>query len=265
MIAMTSFGKLLREATRTSDGFRLDVPASWHQGRTAYGGLSAAIALEAARQVGGEGLPPLRSAQVAFVGPVNGPIEARARLLRRGRNATWIGAELSREGEVVLTATFVFNGQIESGLVIEGTPAPAGLIPVEEAVPFPPGAASPAFLRTHCEVRYAVPRGTEKHPEICWWVRLRDREGLNPLTEVVLIGDALPPGVMPLLDRRVPISSMNWHINVLDAAPTTRDGWWLLRDHGDQARHGASSDTLHLWTADGRPVLAGLQSVAIFG
>ena len=102
-----SLGQLLAAAEPLTGGFRLAIPESWHQGRTAYGGLTAALALHAARQVGGADLPPLRSAQVSFVGPVYGEIEARARVLRRGRNAVWIAAELLRDGEVGTSATLV--------------------------------------------------------------------------------------------------------------------------------------------------------------
>jgi hypothetical protein len=53
------------------------------QGRTTYGGCSAALCLEAAKRLlrdqrhsaGAAELPPLRSAQVAFVGPAGGDVK----------------------------------------------------------------------------------------------------------------------------------------------------------------------------------------------
>ena len=68
-----SLPAVLAARERTSDGFTLGIPQTWHQGRTAYGGFSAALALEAARLIGGEQLgegklPPLRSALVSFAG-----------------------------------------------------------------------------------------------------------------------------------------------------------------------------------------------------
>ena len=44
---MTGFGGLLAEAESLDDGLALTVPETWHQGRTAYGGLSASLCLEA--------------------------------------------------------------------------------------------------------------------------------------------------------------------------------------------------------------------------
>jgi len=57
------------ESLDISNAYQL--PDSWLQGRTAYGGLTAALALAAAQQSGSEGLPPLRSAQVSFIAPVS--------------------------------------------------------------------------------------------------------------------------------------------------------------------------------------------------
>ena len=79
-----SFAALLAGAEPREGGFDVAIPPDWHQGRTAYGGLSAALALESASRVGGE-MPPLRSCQVGFVGPLYGPVDVRARVLRRGR------------------------------------------------------------------------------------------------------------------------------------------------------------------------------------
>ena len=55
----------------------------WLQGRTAYGGASAAVALMAAKTAYPD-LPPLRSVQIAFVGPLAGDVTATPALLRRG-------------------------------------------------------------------------------------------------------------------------------------------------------------------------------------
>ena len=102
-----SFPELLAGAEARDLGFVVNIPEDWHQGRTAYGGFSSALALSAALQIGGE-LPPLRSAQLSMIAPLFGEVEARARVLRRGRNATWIASEILRDFEVFFTAIFVF-------------------------------------------------------------------------------------------------------------------------------------------------------------
>lgn len=251
-------------AELSADGFATTIPASWLQGRTAYGGFSAGLALSAARRVGGQ-LPPLRSAQISFVGPLYGAVEVRARLLRRGKNAVWVSAEITRDGEVGLLASFVFMGAVDSALHLNDRPVPEGLIPVEQAQSFTFNDHTPAFLRHNFEARFALPREGEKQPEICWWLRVRDHAALDPMIGLLLIADSLPPGVLPLLKPHVPVSSMQWQANVLTPLPTTRDGWWLLRSAADYSENGCSSQRMAIWNADGAAVMAGMQSVAVFG
>jgi acyl-CoA thioesterase len=243
-------------------GFAARIPDDWMQGRTSYGGFSSALALEAARALAAD-LPPLRSAQVAFVGPLYGEVEIRARLLRRGKNATWISAELSCEAGVGMVATFVFMGPVDSALHLHEVPPPSGWIAPEQAVSFPEG-RGPGFA-AHFDRCFALPRSAERRPELTWWVRIKDEEGLDPMVALMLLGDALPPGVMPLIESRSPVSSMTWQMNLLTPLPLTRDGWYMLRSAGNYAEQGCSSQDMAIWNADGVAIATGMQSIAIFG
>jgi acyl-CoA thioesterase len=258
-----SLSAILDGAEPLEDGFGTAIPADWHQGRTAYGGFSAALALSAAMKLGGV-MPPLRSAQVSFVGPLSGAVTARAKVLRSGRNATWVAAEIAGEGGVGLTATFVFMGPVDSALHLNDRSLPEGLIPVDAAQTLPTERGA-IFLRNHFDVRFALPRSEAKRPEMCWWLRARETQGLDPMVALLLCADGLPPGVMALLPPVTPVSSMGWQMNLLTPAPTTRDGWWLLRSTGDYAEQGCSSQLMEIWNTDGEAVAVGMQSVAVFG
>ena len=253
--------EILATGAFETDSCRFAIPAEWMQGRTSYGGLSSALALETARRLH-PGLPPLRSAAISFIGPLAGEVTVTARELRKGRNATWIAAEVASEAGVGLAASFVFMGPVASALHLNDAPPPAGWIAPEDALPLPPR-SGPGFIGNF-EVRFGLPRSDKPLPELCWWVRLRDRTGLDPMVELMAIADALPPGVMPLL-RAGPVSSMTWLVNLLTPAPVTRDGWWLVRAAGNYAENGCSSQDMGVWNADGEPVAMGMQSIALFG
>ena len=257
-----SLPEILAAARPTETGLVATIPSNWMQGRTSYGGLSSALALSAARGLA-EDLPPLRSAQVSFIGPLAGEVEVRTKMLRRGRNASWVSAEVTSEAGMGLTATFVFMGPVESQLHLHNLPPPAGMIPVDDAVPIPES-AGPGFTR-HFERRWALAHGGDKQPELLWWVRIKDRAVLDPMVELMLIADALPPGVMPLLTKWVPVSSMTWLCNLLTATPRTRDGWFLLRAASSYAENGCSSQDMTIWNADGEAIATGMQAVALFG
>ena len=82
-----SLPAILAAARPTADGFVATIPAEWMQGRTSYGGLSSALALEAARKLADD-LPPLRSATVNFVGPL-AKLRGAALLRRPARTPGW--------------------------------------------------------------------------------------------------------------------------------------------------------------------------------
>ena len=129
---MTPLADLLAGAARTDGGFTTAVPADWMQGRTAYGGLSAALALQAALEAEPE-LPPLRSAQIAFIGPLAGDVTVTATKLRRGRNAAFLQSDVVSEAGLGLRATFVFMAPLASALAHDAAPRAPLPPPVPDA------------------------------------------------------------------------------------------------------------------------------------
>ncbi|WP_291842003.1 thioesterase family protein [Maricaulis sp.] len=256
-----SLPQILDAARVSNDTLTAHIPDTWMQGRTAYGGLSAAIALEAALRSQSD-LPPLRSAQIAFVGPLAGEIVVKTELLRRGRTAAFIEANVFGDGRLGLKALFVFMIGLESSIdYAEGArPEAPDFVDAAPAMANP----DPKFFTGNLEYRHGLSIEERHTPDFLRWVRLRAREGLHPMVELMAIGDALPPAAMALFARPGPISSMTWQINLLTAGPVTTDGWWLSRSTADLARHGSSSQLMQVWNADREPVITGMQSVAIF-
>lgn len=257
---MVGVGAVLGGARVEADGLVATVPEPWLQGRTCYGGLSTALAYTAARRLADD-LPPLRTASIAFVSPLAGEVRARASVVRRGRSTAFVDAEVSGEGGVGLKAGFVFMAERESDIRHEDTGAPETADP-ETGVPvFATG--GPGFAG-NLEWRQGWPEPRRGVPDLLVWVRLRERDGLDPTTELLAIADALPPGAMPLFAERRPISSVTWMINLLTPQPTTTDGWWLLRSQAHHAAAGFSSQHMTVWNRDRVCIAQGMQSVAIF-
>ncbi|SFP61074.1 thioesterase family protein [Sphingomonas rubra] len=255
---MTSLAEIVGGLRAEGDGWRGTVPATWQQGRTAYGGLSAALALHAAMRVEPD-LPPLRSAQVSFIGPLSGAVTIRATRLRRGRNAAFIQADVTGEAGLGLRATFVFMAPIASRLSLDGGSAPPFPRPGADTQTYHGMAAVP-FTQNFELVDQRDGLGAA---EWLRWVRLRERDGIDPAVAFIAVADCLPPAAIKLVGGHVPLSSMTWLVNLL-RPPETSDGWWLLHAAADHARDGASSQRMAIWNADGAAVAEQMQSVAIF-
>lgn len=253
---MTPIADLISGATPIDGGFQVTVPADWMQGRTAYGGLSTALALHAAQQSEVD-LPPLRSAQVAFVGPLAGAIAFRARRLRRGRNATFVDVEVTSDAGIGLRAVFLFMASIPSSVAHDTAAHAAHPAPAPDAKPY---VGPDEFFTGNFEFH-----DIKRPDSVEWlrWARLRARTGLDPAVELLAIADGLPPAALKLFDRQVPVSSLTWQIDLV-APPATDDGWYLLHAVTDRARDGGSSQRMAIWNTAGAPIANHMQSVAIF-
>ncbi|MFN6933740.1 MAG: acyl-CoA thioesterase [Tsuneonella sp.] len=234
----------------------------WMQGRTLFGGASAALALVAIRKAMPD-LPPFRAAQVGFVAPVGENLSFSVSMVRQGRNVTQVRSDITSDGKLALTALMLFGDERE----------PNALHPAGKADPWPGapeenedvGMTNPNFFTSNLEIRRAQDEKGPGSPLVRRWVRLKDREGMDPVVQAIVLGDALPPGSMRAMQRQGPLSSINWSFNLLDPHARTRDGWFLAEAASDHADHGYSSERLRLWNADGEQVLAGMQAAAIFG
>ncbi|WP_420607009.1 thioesterase family protein [Novosphingopyxis sp.] len=237
-----------------------DIPPGWMQGRTAYGGLSSAIALAAARTIADD-LPPLKSGQIAFVGPIAETVTARPRLLRRGRNTAFVQVELGSQSGIGLIASFIFMNGRESSIAFDRIPDIA-LPPIPEDGKTRTG--PPEYFTSQFDYpdkRLVLGTG-DVH--LANWHRLRDRGRLDGSTELMAIADALPPAAMGAMEKAGPVSTMNWQFNLLTDTPRTENGWWWIDAEGHQAARGSSSQYMSVRNARGEPVMMGMQSVAVF-
>lgn len=254
----------LIEPVRAGGGaVTLPVVERWSQGRTLYGGASTLVAYTAATRTFPD-LPPLRAAQVGFIAPVGSEVELSSTIIRQGRNVTQVQSEIRCEGRLALTALFLF-GSAREGNAVHRAPRPADWpAPAAKAEGVMAG-KGPAFIRNNFEVRRAQETRGAGDPVMRRWVRLLGADGIDPISQLVLMGDVLPAGAIRAMQRPGPISSMNWSFNLLEVAPHSEDGWWLAENASQHAEAGYSSERLRLWNSDGRQMLDGMQNYAIFG
>lgn len=258
---MTSYSQLI-------DGLRDDGEAviaapgdDWKQGRTIYGGLTAALCLEAAaRRL--PGVPPLRSAQFAFAGPAAGALSVRVSVLRQGKSSLFAEAELAGESGLAARGLLTYGAARESILELCDLPA-LDAPPPEDCELFIPRGAGPAFAQQF-EVRH-VAGGRPLSggaPVYRSWIRHRDPEARS-LAALVALADALPPPAMVLFDRFAPISTMTWSLDILDTPPDD-DGWRLMESRAQTIRDGYSAQSMTVWSRSGAPLIAARQTVAVF-
>lgn len=264
----TPFSSLLDSLDAAGDRFTIALPADWLQGRTAYGGLSAALCLQATLRAFPD-VPPLRSAQFAFVGPATGRLGIAPRMLRQGKSAAFAGVDLDGDSGPAVRATLCFGAGRDlphdhGSLSMPDTPS-------REACPdFYAWSQRPNFM-SHFDGRLAagsLPMSGGPVPHMRVWLRHRDTTAPDGLVSLVALADALPPASFASFSDGGPvgaISTMTWSIDMLESEVGNPAGWWLVDAQAETIRDGYSAQATVIWHPDGRPVMAARQTVAIFG
>jgi acyl-CoA thioesterase len=259
---MTPFSVLMSAMT---DDFRITLSEDWLQGRTAYGGLSAALCVEAAQRAVPE-LPPLRSAQFAFIGPAAGELTMAPSVLRRGKSSVFMSVDLSGEAGLATRALLSFGAARPSIIAHDALPRP-DVKPPEDCEPFFPGDKPAINFQAHFESRMAGgarPRTPGAEPRYLIWFRHRDPDARTGIVPLIALADGPPPAAMVLFPEFAPISTITWALDVLSDAPATEDGWWLVESRAQSAAQGYSAQSMTVWNTRGQAVIAARQNVAIF-
>jgi acyl-CoA thioesterase len=264
--ARTPLPVLLERRVRSDRTVSFVVPADWMQGRTTFGGLTAALAVQAMRDVEGKEWP-LRALQASFIGPVGGPTSVEVTLLRQGRNVRQVQATLRSGGEVAAVVLAAF-GQGRATIVEKHLPAqpPAenkleGLIDV----PFVPG-MGPNFLQ-HLVYRWAggeppwVGRQSWHSKFFC---RPRD-PGVDQELVTILVADMPPSPVLSAFDRFVPASSVSWELEFVPGEVKDANGFYRIDTDVVSAVEGYVNQRSTLWSPDGSLVALGYQVVGVYG
>lgn len=263
---MTIYSEMMADFLASGPNYIADLPENWMQGRTAFGGLTSAL-LAAAIQQDYPDLPPIRTAQVNFIGPAMDKLEVRHQLLRQGKNNVTLSATLDSEAGAGTHGFFTYGVTRQLPQEMD-YPARAMEKKPEDAEPFHPTTeGAPSFL-TNLDRRWvAGPRFLEgsNNPDMLFWARLTDPkswdEGLIPL---IVLADTPPAAFGYLTEPFRALSSMNWNINFLTDDFTTRDGWWLMRSATRFIKDGYSSQLIQVWNTDGRRVMDSMQMQALF-
>lgn len=262
---MTLFSETLATLATADGGWTINPDDSWRQGRTLFGGLSAALCY-AACEAHTPGLPPLRSAQIAYIGPSAGESLLQPSLIRQGKSVSFMACDQLSDGAIATRALFVFGGERPSAYSSHGPDSPDVRRPEDCESLFPPG-FGPTFAQ-HIEQRVAGayrPMQGAPDGELLVWVRHKDRAPGASLAALVALGDALPPASMPRLTAPAPISTITWQFDLPDPTHVQTDGWFLIHAHDEAVAQGYAGQAMTMWDEAGRIVMSGRQTVAIFG
>jgi acyl-CoA thioesterase len=220
--------------------YHADIPEDWRV-MYVFGGVSMYTGLRAMQEALGRPELPLVTANAIFLAPVPpGPVEIDVEVLRDGRNASQVAADVhvpassEREASPALRVHGVFGRAHDTHLSFQDVPVPE--VPRPDQVPPPPERPNPfgevAFHR-QTMWRPVSPLDDPGRGRFAAWVRLH-REArlpdgtLDPLV-LAVHGDVLGPAVGRALGpRETPTMVLSLEIGIrFIRAPATP---WVLQE-----------------------------------
>jgi len=275
MSTFTPFVDLLAARTREARIVTYHVTEDWQQGRTAYGGLIAALAAQAMRDVAGAGWPStmrLRALQTNFIGPVAvGPFEVAVQVLREGKSVSQVQATVTSAGQVAAVLVGVYGNPRATTVRVLAPAQPAVTFTSENAPsrPYVPG-QSVSFLQ-HFHFGWAA-----GDPPVSggsgWFTSIHVRllgdraDSVDRDVLTVLLADLPPTPALSHFKQFAPASSVSWALELLPQdTPVGADDCWRIDTEAHSAADGYVNHSSTLWSAAGQAVAFGHQVVAIYG
>lgn len=259
------FSEALKSVRRDGEAWIASISEDWLQGRSAFGGLQAAVAVQVMRELVPEDVP-LRSLQVTFVAPVPaGTVRMAAKILRQGKHVTQVEARLMDGDATACMVIGVFGAARESMLrVLPGQPAVQAMAK-PYVLHYQPGLL-PAFTQ-HFDARWLqgdLPFSGSKKTVQVVEVGLKD-EGVADEAQVIAFADFIPPVALSMLDRPAPGSSLSWMLELFADSRGLPLQDWRIDAELQAAQHGYTSQQVMLWGPNGEPIALSRQSMVVFG
>lgn len=257
----------LDQLLRAYDAGTIVIPDSWAQGRTAYGGITAALLCHASTKH----IDParrLRNIEVSFLRPLETlkPFDIEVEILANGKTVTMTSARLMQEGKLRAMAKADFVASLEASVEIDNFQPPA-IKPRSECLSMKLDFL-PAFI-SHFDnhlATEALPFSNSRTPELGGWIKFD--EPISALTDAHLLCliDSWPPTAAPYYDGFKPLSTISWGVHfaepVHSISPDAHLGYLSKVNFG---KDGLSSSDAVIWGPNGELLARSFQTNIIYG
>lgn len=259
---MTTLDEHLQKSV---SGATLEIGDDWTQGRTTFGGLSAALTLSAIDRQAAD--MPLRSLSVNFCAPLfaGQPCEPQVRLLRAGKSVAHYVGELHQNGTCCTLVTACYGASRESDVVIPAEPHPTGEPGEGMPIPFKEG-ITPSFIQ-HVDLRYqeGLPYTGSRGKVVNGWMRFKAGDYAMNATHLVALIDVWPPAILQFLTAPAPAATVSWQLDLVHPTEGLRREHWLHYEAVIREAHGGYGHTeARICREDGTVLALSRQLVTVF-
>lgn len=259
--------QLLATVTNEPVQHHLRYPASWCQGRTAFGGLSSAFALQA-MSLNVEPSRKLRSVNVNFIAPLlpDQDFSLTCTKLRESKNSSQFLVTLTQNEQTCLLVQGLYAKDKASEITVPCTHTMA-LKPVDPAriLPYQEGVMPAFFQHVNLNIQQGnMPFTQATSSHLAGWMKLKQQQQPYQDTHILTLMDAWPPTQLQLYPCPAPASTMTWYVEFINHPTLACDQWLGYDVKTVQAQNGYGFEEGEIWSQDGTLLALTRQTVALF-
>ncbi|NMH58738.1 acyl-CoA thioesterase [Alteromonas ponticola] len=247
----------------------LMIPKDWAQGRTAFGGISAALVYSAIEQVVNDDHRLLRSFTTNFIGPLALDTEFSLKVtkLRSGKSVSQYTGEIIQQGNVSVFSQACFGLARQSKIAVENTQQHAMSAPAKgKYIPQIPK-ITPKFLQ-HFDLSIdqgGIPFTGKKTAQYHGFMRFKKPPQQIRDAHVIALIDAWPPTLLQMLRWPAPASTVSWNVEFIHPhREISGEDWFAYQAHTRQAADGYGHVEATIWDKYNQVVALSRQTVAVF-
>ena len=238
----------------------------WSQGRSAFGGISAAFAITAMKKLVPVGTP-LRSLSVSFIAPIlPGSVSVKTTIIRKGKNVTQIESSVLCNDNICLRAMAAFGNprktyEVKSDKNFKPKPRGSGVNFEDYA------SKTPRFLQFFEGewVNNVLPFAGKLSRNIEMWVRHNIDLSQFQEEKLITICDIPPPVILSHFKKPpVPSSSLTWSLDFVIPPFEILSDWFFLEFFVDAAANGYTQQSGNIYDEEGRLCALSRQCMVYF-
>ncbi|MFT2090505.1 thioesterase family protein [Paraglaciecola sp. 2405UD69-4] len=262
------FESIQHQLKQNTNEITLTLDNAWTQGRTIYGGISAALIYKAIREsVSSDS--QMRSFNTAFIGPIeaNKAISIKVEILREGKNVTQVMGHITQNGKIAVMSQASFGVNRQSKILVHNKlphelngPIKSNFLP---AIP----KVTPKFIGQFelAKSDGGWPFTGSKKSHTYGWMRYKVPP--KAFTEAHLVGliDVWPPTVLQQLRWPAAASTVNWNLEFIHPQQEVSPlDWFVYKAKTRHAQDGYANTEAEVWDSNGDLVALSRQTVAVF-
>ncbi|NVK23628.1 MAG: thioesterase family protein [Gammaproteobacteria bacterium] len=248
--------------------YTVTIDKTWTQGRTMFGGISAALCYQAAENLIEDGRA-VRSFHVNFIGPLlsNEPITVTAEILRTGKNVTQIVATASQNDRVCSMAQVCFGVKRDSKLLSHAKDQHDMQLPKKgKFIPKIPKIV-PEFIQ-HFDLaldKGNLGFGKSDEAILHGWSRFKKAPQSMSIAYLIALMDAWPPTMFQMLRLPAPASTMSWDVEFIEPELALKpEQWFASETEAVHIRDGYGHEEAKFWDQSGNLIALSRQVVTVF-